>query len=332
MTGPDEDGIVLSVVLPSYKVAPYLNQCITSLLDDAPPGMEVIVVDDGSPDDTGAVAEARAADEPRVRVIHHQVNAGCSVARNTGLKAARGTYVGFVDPDDVVEPGWARLLLEAGSRQRAAIIKGEAHIQFWGRVTQMSGMCRAMRAFTPLHWLGWMWSAIYRRDFLLGHGLHFPAGCPYAEDIDFQVRSVVAAMLAREPFAVCEQAVYRYQRRDGSQDAPLLSTVQIAGALFVYLGLHKLLSAHVRQLPAQGVGYQYFYYIQKLYVFALRARRPEDADAARRLAERLIGECPVPEELARMRQLYAETQRRRAELRQQRQNARAGEDGSPPRR
>lgn len=325
MTGPDEDGIVLSVVLPSYKVAPYLNQCITSLLDDAPPGMEVIVVDDGSPDDTGAVAEARAADEPRVRVIHHQVNAGCSVARNTGLKAARGTYVGFVDPDDVVEPGWARLLLEAGSRQRAAIIKGEAHVLLRGRVTRTSGMCRAMRAATPLHWLGWMWSAIYRRDFLIGHGLHFPAGCPYAEDIDFQVRSLVAAVLAREPIAVCEQAVYLYRRRDDSQDGLMLSTVQIAGALFVYLGLHRLLSACFRKLPAQGVGYQYFYYIQKLHVFALRARLPEDAAAARRLAELLIGECPVPEELARMRQIYRQQQRRRDELRQQRQGAQAEE-------
>ena len=330
MTGQKEGGIALSVVLPSYKVAPYLSRCIASLLDDAPPGIEIIVVDDGSPDDTGAVAEACAASEPRVRVIHHQANAGCAVARNTGMNAALGSYVGFVDPDDVVEPGWARLLLEAGSGRRAAIIKGEARILFRGKLMQKSGSCRSMRA-TPLHWLGWMWSAIYRRDFLFGHGLRFPPGCAYSEDIDFQVRSLVAAVLAREPIAVCEQAVYRYQRRDDSQDGLWLGREQMHGALSVYLGLHRLLSARAQQLPAQGVGFQYFYYIQKLYVFAMRAERPEDATAARRLAELLIGECPVPGELELMRRRFREQERRRAEERGRR-GAGTAADSSPGQR
>lgn len=155
----------LSVVLPAYNVAPYLRDCITSLLAGAPPDLEIIVVDDGSPDDSGVIADECAAADKRVRVIH-QSNAGVSAARNAGFAASDSTYVAFVDPDDRVEPLWARHLLEAAGDGSPAIVKGDVYTVKDGRANPLIQEWRAMQQSTALHWFGGMWSAIYRRDFL----------------------------------------------------------------------------------------------------------------------------------------------------------------------
>ena len=214
----------LSVVLPSYKVAPYLERCLDSLLINAPPGLELIAVDDGSPDDTGEIAEHRAASDPRIRVIH-QANAGVTAARNAGMDAAAGDYVGFVDPDDMVERGWAQALLQAAvARRRPAIVRGEWRTVLPdGRSPPHASCEEVVLCPNPLRWYGQVWAAIYRRDFLTAQRLRHTAGRIYSEDVDFQVRSVVAAMTAGERVIPCPQACYLYLRREGSGDPRVLS-------------------------------------------------------------------------------------------------------------
>lgn len=91
-----------SIVVPAYNVADTLAETLRSLLAQTFGDLEVIVVDDGSSDDTLAVA--RAFDDPRLRIVS-QANRGLSGARNTGITEARGTYVGFCDADDLWRPG-----------------------------------------------------------------------------------------------------------------------------------------------------------------------------------------------------------------------------------
>ncbi len=93
-----------SVIVPVYKAAATLAKCAHSVLDQAPAGLELILVDDGSPDDSGAICDQLAQADRRVRVIH-QKNAGASAARNAGLEAAKGRFLQFVDADDWVLPG-----------------------------------------------------------------------------------------------------------------------------------------------------------------------------------------------------------------------------------
>lgn len=91
--------LLLSVIVPVYNAAATLEKCAASVLDQAPEAAELILVDDGSADDSPALCDRLAAEDCRVRVIH-QKNGGASAARNAGLAAARGRYVQFVDADD----------------------------------------------------------------------------------------------------------------------------------------------------------------------------------------------------------------------------------------
>ena len=106
----------LSVVIPVYKVEPYLERCVNSVLRQTFRDMEIILVDDGSPDNSGALADQLATRDSRIRVIH-QKNQGLSGARNTGLRAATGDYVIFFDSDDewLLDDGIELLLKHEGA-------------------------------------------------------------------------------------------------------------------------------------------------------------------------------------------------------------------------
>lgn len=114
---------LVSVIIPVYKVEPYLRQCIESVLAQTHSALDIILVDDGSPDRCGEICEEYAARDNRIRVIH-QPNGGLSAARNSGLDAARGEYVTFVDSDDFVAENYVETLLKWISDSGADIACG----------------------------------------------------------------------------------------------------------------------------------------------------------------------------------------------------------------
>ncbi len=91
----------ISVIIPVYKVEKYLNRCVQSIVDQTYKNLEIILVDDGSPDNCPAMCDAWAKKDNRIKVIHKK-NGGAYSARNTGLDAATGDYIGFVDGDDYI--------------------------------------------------------------------------------------------------------------------------------------------------------------------------------------------------------------------------------------
>lgn len=103
---------LLSIIVPVYDVERYLQKCIDSILAQTLTDFELILVDDGSPDDCPALCDAAAAKDARVRVIH-QKNGGLSAARNAGLDVARGEWIGFVDSDDYIAPEMYETLYQA---------------------------------------------------------------------------------------------------------------------------------------------------------------------------------------------------------------------------
>ena len=96
---------LISVIVPVYKVEPYLRKCVDSIINQTYKNLEIILVDDGSPDNCGVICDEYAAQDSRIRVIHKE-NGGVSSARNAGLDICTGDYIGFVDSDDWIESDW----------------------------------------------------------------------------------------------------------------------------------------------------------------------------------------------------------------------------------
>lgn len=114
------DDILVSIVVPIYNVEAFLPQCIDSLLAQTHPNLEIILVDDGSPDNCGDICDRYARENGNIRVIHKE-NGGLSSARNAGIAAATGTYIGFIDSDDFIKETMFRRLLEAAVSHNAQI-------------------------------------------------------------------------------------------------------------------------------------------------------------------------------------------------------------------
>ncbi|MCH5270483.1 MAG: glycosyltransferase family 2 protein [Lachnospiraceae bacterium] len=101
----------ISVIIPIYKVEAYLEKCIDSVQKQSYRNLEIILVDDGSPDDCGKICDRYAGEDTRIKVLHKE-NGGLSDARNKGLDAATGEYIFFVDSDDFIHPDMIRILYQ----------------------------------------------------------------------------------------------------------------------------------------------------------------------------------------------------------------------------
>ena len=111
---------LISVIVPVYKVEPYLDRCVQSIVNQTYENLEIILVDDGSPDHCPAMCDAWAAQDGRVQVIHKE-NGGVSMARNAGISIARGVFFAFVDSDDWIAPNMIRSLLDLQKESQADV-------------------------------------------------------------------------------------------------------------------------------------------------------------------------------------------------------------------
>ena len=123
---------LISVIVPVYKVEPYIRQCIDSVLSQTYRNLEVILVDDGSPDNCGSICEEYAVKDKRIKVFHKE-NGGLSDARNYGVARASGDYLSFVDSDDWIEPDMFEVLIKAADENRADLVNSGVYHNFSNR-------------------------------------------------------------------------------------------------------------------------------------------------------------------------------------------------------
>ena len=112
---------LISVIVPVYKVEPYIRQCIDSIVNQTFRNLEIILVDDGSPDDCGNICDEYATKDKRIKVFHKQ-NGGLSDARNYGVARATGEYLSFVDSDDWIEPDMFEALVNVAENNKSDIV------------------------------------------------------------------------------------------------------------------------------------------------------------------------------------------------------------------
>ena len=113
--------LTLSIIVPIYNVAPFLKQCIDSILLQTMNDFELILINDGSTDESGEICNNYSKMDRRIKVIH-QINKGVSSARNTGIFIAQGDYIAFVDPDDTIEPNMYEILTKSALKFKADLV------------------------------------------------------------------------------------------------------------------------------------------------------------------------------------------------------------------
>ncbi|WP_372345099.1 CDP-glycerol glycerophosphotransferase family protein [Streptomyces sp. KL116D] len=210
----------LSVVVPIYNVEEFLDPCLRSLADQTAHDLEVVMIDDGSTDDSPEVARAFADADERF-VLVRQENAGLGAARNAGVRRATGAHLAFVDSDDVVPPDAYERMLAALERTGSDFATGNVHRLRVDGVQEQSPMFRRMMAedrdatHVTEHWalIGdrIACNKVFRRDFWDRHGLAFPEGVLF-EDTPV---TVPAHFLASR-VDVLSEPVYLWRDRDGS--------------------------------------------------------------------------------------------------------------------
>lgn len=109
---------LISVIVPVYKVEKYIKKCIESIINQTYENLEIILVDDGSPDNCGKICDEYAKKDKRIKVIHKE-NGGVSSARNLGLEKSNGQYITFIDSDDWIEEEYCEILLTTLKEQNA---------------------------------------------------------------------------------------------------------------------------------------------------------------------------------------------------------------------
>lgn len=173
----------ISVVVPVYNVCEYLSSCVESICHQTYQQLEIILVDDGSTDGSGVLCDRLAAKDARIRVIH-QENRGLSAARNTGIEAASGTWIAFVDSDDWIDTDMLELLHRLAVEEQAQIVEcGWRNVMPDGVIEETS--CTAARTVgngidgirSLLYGAPWkvaVWNKLYHRD-VIGN-VRFPQG------------------------------------------------------------------------------------------------------------------------------------------------------------
>ena len=211
---------LVSVIVAVYNIEEYLPRCVDSILAQTYRNLEIILVDDGSKDQSGSICDSYAEKDRRIKVIHKK-NGGLSDARNAGMDAASGEYIGFVDGDDWIEPDMYRAMYFACEKEKAqAAVCRYKQITKSGIIDGSAGNSVSLSRDEALEiyvcgderYLIYnsVWSKLFARD--LVEDMRFPVG-KNSEDIMFTTR----AFCRMERLVYLDEAYYNYVLdREGS--------------------------------------------------------------------------------------------------------------------
>lgn len=220
----------ITIIIPIYKVEKYIEKCLESIVTDNKsflPGVEVVAVDDGSPDGSGRIADSYASEYPFIRVIH-KCNGGVAAARNTGIDAAQGEWLYFMDSDDWMAQGALGKIQEQCRMHRDADIllfdawqNGKERETAWEHfdadcvwdTDTAIGKLQCGVLYFPMAYpvtrrpLAAPWDKIYRRSFLWENSLYFAEELKVLDDMVFNMEAFGAA----QKIAYCKEKIYHYR-------------------------------------------------------------------------------------------------------------------------
>jgi len=220
----------VSIVVPIYNVEPYLEQCVDSIRNQTMREIEIILVDDGSPDCCPQMCDRFAEEDSRIRVIH-QKNAGVSVARNCGMEMASAEWIMFVDPDDWLELNAVQILFETAATVDADIISASFYKEFskgniyvgpkdsGSKEYTTAQNLSALLGYAVGYWkqgnentLAFPWGKLYKMQLLKENKLHFISGLKRRQDNVFNLYAVYHS----KKIFLLSSAIYHYRVRNNS--------------------------------------------------------------------------------------------------------------------
>ncbi|MGN1221354.1 MAG: glycosyltransferase family 2 protein [Candidatus Cryptobacteroides sp.] len=181
----------VSIIVPIYNIEEYIRECIDSILAQTYSDFELILVDDGSPDNCGCICDEYANIDDRIRVIHKK-NGGLTSARNAGLKVAKGEWIMHVDGDDWVEPDMLELLIEAARVTGADLVFGDftkyGPYSGYHKLPTWSVDKRESMSNYIAYMMTTIWGSIAKRSIYIDNKLKSPEKISYCEDFHLIVR------------------------------------------------------------------------------------------------------------------------------------------------
>ena len=204
----------VSIILPIYKVEKYLTKCLDSLINQTLSDIEIICIDDCSPDNSIRILREYALKDERIKIINLKENIGAAGARNKGLEVAKGEYLGFVDPDDYIDLNFYEELYKKALEDGADIVKAEIiTIEPNGKKFK-SDLNKQIISFGKFSFSYEWCSAIYKTKFIKENNIVFPLGQKNGEDSIFLFKCI----LNTEKISFINDTHYNYIRRENSLD------------------------------------------------------------------------------------------------------------------
>ncbi|MDR1794429.1 MAG: glycosyltransferase [Erysipelotrichaceae bacterium] len=209
-----KEKIKLSIIVPAYNVAPYLPECLDSLLAQTLKGIEVLLVNDGATDKTPDILQDYAKRYPKLFTYYDKPNGGVSDARNFGVPHAKGEYLCFLDSDDYVLPDTYQLLYDKAKEEDSDIVLGNLIYFFTdGKTYEMAGLAHRASPvqkdalLSPL----FSWNKLFRTSFYKAQNFQFPLKTWY-EDLPVITR----AFLATDKISFVPEAKFYYRQHASS--------------------------------------------------------------------------------------------------------------------
>ncbi len=210
---------LISVIVPVYKVEKYLHRCVDSILNQTYRNLEIILVDDGSPDSCPKICDEYAKRDNRIKVIHKN-NAGVSAARNTGLEFSQGEFIAFVDSDDCIETNMYELLHKSIVKNRCDIAMSGYNLLYKNDIKKMMDESilhvndEKLKSIPDVMFVdnsfGNIWRLLYRRSFIGGH--RFSQDFFSGEDLLFNLNLIKK----NTKISVVKECLYNYFQRNDS--------------------------------------------------------------------------------------------------------------------
>lgn len=234
----------VSIIVPVYNCARYIEDCLRSITRQTCAELEVIVVNDGSTDDSEAVIRSYLPNDPRI-VYRSQPNQGPSAARNEGLRLATGDYIAFVDADDTAAPDYIRSLLDEMRRRGADLVccgyvertaagkRNHTDFDFpdpIGRLAFMELVCGGTG--------GVLWGKLFRADLIRRHGLRMDPGIFMSEDLVFVLQYCAQA----SSFASVKRHLYEYNRMNAGSISTSPSPAYLGNQVAVCRHIERILT------------------------------------------------------------------------------------------